>query len=262
MSVAPLRYAAGMHATTLDEVIDRLDTIAHGAALHGTRDGYFAALYAQVTRGVRTRTRQGWFADNPFMEQLDIVFANRYFDAVEVWHAGGTPPRSWRVAFEAHSRPELCVLQHLMLGMNAHINYDLGPAVVATAPAIAPHRADFDKLNTILLGMLPKVQAALDEVSPMLHVVDRLGRHFDEAVAGFSMKVARAEAWEAAEDIERSPDHTHAIDRLDRRVALLARGLADPLPPFGAAFQVVRALEDHSDVARILALIRAVELEA
>ena len=252
-----------MHATTIDEVITRLDTIADAAGAAGTRDGYFAALYAQVTRGVRLRARQGWFADGPFMEQLDVVFANRYFDAYDAWKAGGRPSRSWAVAFSGLARPDLCILQHLLLGMNAHINLDLGPAVVDTTPggAIAARQADFDKLNGILLTMLPRVQAALDAVSPLLLVVDRLGLQCDEAIAGFSMKVARVEAWHAAEDIARSPDRSVAVDRLDRRVAVLARGLADPLPPFGAAFQVVRGFEDHSDVARILRLIRAVGLD-
>lgn len=252
-----------MHATTIDDVISRLDTIADRAAVTGTRDGYFAALYAQVTRGVRLRARQGWFADGPFMEQLDVVFANRYFDAHEAWQDGRKPPRSWGVAFAGAARADLCVLQHLMLGMNAHINFDLGPAVVDATPggAIEAHQADFARVNDILLTMLPRVQAALDAVSPMLLVVDRLGQHCDGAVAGFSMKVARGEAWHAAEDIVRSPDRALAVDRLDRRVALLARGIADPFPPFGAAFQVVRATEDQSDVARILRLIRAVELD-
>jgi hypothetical protein len=74
-----------------------------------------------------------------------------------------------------------------------------------------------------------------------------------------ALPISRAEAWDVAQDFVAAPDPARAIDRLDRRTALLARGIVHPLPPFGAAFEVVRSVEDQSVLARIIELIRGVE---
>lgn len=247
-----------MRAANIDDVVTLLDEITTQARAAGTRDGYFSALYAQVTRAVRDAT----FDDTAWVRALDVAFANRYFDARDRWLAGTSTPRSWQVAFAATARPDLCVLQHLLLGMNAHINYDLGPAAASfTSAAELPGRhADFERVNDVLGALLPKVQAALDRYSPMLDVVDRLGARSDEAIAGFSMGVAREEAWFSAQDEVVAPDRARFEDRLDRRVAVLARTLADPGLPFGPAFQLVRAMEKPSDLPAILDTLRTITL--
>ena len=44
------------------------------------------------------------------------------------------------------------ILQHLLLGINAHINLDLGIAAVETSPGnqLAPLKNDFDMINKLL----------------------------------------------------------------------------------------------------------------
>ena len=68
------------------------------------------------------------------MERLDAIFAARYLEAVQQLWSGSVPSRSWRVAFDAATQPGPIVLQHLLLGMNAHINLDLSIAAARTSP--------------------------------------------------------------------------------------------------------------------------------
>jgi hypothetical protein len=62
----------------------------------------------------------------------------------------------WRIAFDAADRQEPPVLQHLLLGMNAHINYDLGIAAADTYPgaALVPLHRDFNVSTTYLSRLL------------------------------------------------------------------------------------------------------------
>jgi hypothetical protein len=70
------------------------------------------------------------------MERLDVVFANRYLVAFEQSQNNQAPTRSWQLTFETSRRWWPIVLQHLLLGMNAHINLDLGIVAARTSPDI------------------------------------------------------------------------------------------------------------------------------
>lgn len=48
----------------------------------GDRAGYFAVLYRKVTAKVKEGIAAGFFDDPGPMERLDVLFADRYLDAV------------------------------------------------------------------------------------------------------------------------------------------------------------------------------------
>jgi hypothetical protein len=123
---------------TIDGVLTRLNGLLDDAIRDGRRIGYFVALYERVTSNVRHALIAGTvFDDNPRMERLDVVFANRFIEAWDLHVAGSSPTESWGVAFEMLENPGPLVIQHLMLGMNAHINLDLGIAAATVAPTPA-----------------------------------------------------------------------------------------------------------------------------
>ena len=113
-------------ARSIDEVIARLDAIIDRAIVERDRLGFFAVLYRTVTVAVKEGIAARRFQDGPRMERLDIVFANRYLQAFDQHRRGESPTRSWRAAFQAGASRRVVILQHLLLGMNAHINLDLG----------------------------------------------------------------------------------------------------------------------------------------
>ena len=119
---------------SIDQVIERLNKILDDALRQGGRIGYFTALYERVTTNVRRALVAGnVFEGNARMERLDVVFANRYLQAWSQYGHGQSAALSWQLAFDLLNDPDPLVLQHLLLGMNAHINLDLGVAAATIA---------------------------------------------------------------------------------------------------------------------------------
>ena len=67
-----------------------------------------------------------------WVDRWDVAFARLYLDALEAGQRGEPVPAPWAVAFGAAERePRLPAVRHVLLGMNAHINYDLPQALLA-----------------------------------------------------------------------------------------------------------------------------------
>ena len=244
---------------TIDDVIRRLDQIVIASVHEPSRLGYFAALYNRVTLAVRDGIRAGAFDDNARMERLDVVFANRYIDAYERYRAGVPITLSWQAAFASAKRTDLSVLQHLLLGMNAHINLDLGIACVAVAPGRAVHglERDFLRINALLASLMPTVEAQLGTISPTLDLLTGVAQHLDDLdvrLGSFSMGAARRSAWRFALVLSQlgNPIATRvAIKARDAETLALATGLQQP-----GALSLVSGGPDLLDIAahvRILA---------
>lgn len=247
-------------AKSIDEVLLGLDLILAESANRRSRLALFAALYRLVTARVQQGIRDGRFADGPRMERLDTVFAGRYLDAFAGFKLGMPVTKSWRVAFNAAEDSSLIGLQHLLLGMNAHINLDLGiaAATVCPGPAIDGLRGDFDRINDVLAELLSGVQAALGAASPMLATLDKFCGSADESFAGFAMGKARKQAWRVATVLATLPPEHHdmAIALLDQQTATLGRLITRPDPTTRAALALIRLRESDDIAALTAALLR------
>ena len=192
-----------MSATTIDEVIAKLDEIISFSKVHKSRVGYFAALYRKVTVAVKAGVQAGDFEDGPRMEKLDVIFANRYLDAYDAYIGGGNVSSSWRLAFQATSKWRPIVLQHLLAGMNAHINLDLGIAAAQCSPssALPGLEADFNKINSLLSSLVGGVKNELAQIWPPLKWLDWLAGTADDRLIDFSMDLARKQAWKFAQTL-------------------------------------------------------------
>ena len=247
-------------ARNVDEVIEALDEIVSWARTRQSPLGYFAALYVEVTRTVARGTETGFFDDDHRMQDLVTVFANRYLAALGAHRHGARPTGCWGVAFDAADDSTLIVLQHLLLGINAHINLDLGVAAAEVSPgdAITGLRADFDRINQILAMMTSEAQHALAQISPWLGVLDVVGGRTDDEVVRFSIEVARHEAWRFAVELARTPAAEQAgpIAARDRFVAQLGRRVRRPglVTP---ALWLIR-LRESKDVRRNLDVLASI----
>lgn len=195
-----------MTAKTIDEVITMLDQIIRASKKEESTLGYFAALYQNVTLTVKGKLNQNYFDDDVRMEQLDVIFANRYLSAYADYKEGKPITKSWEVVFEASKDNSLIVLQHLLLGMNAHINLDLGIAAaeISNENTIQDLEADFNKINEILSTLVNEVQSDLGEIWPtLLKILKRL-KKVDDFLINFSMKLARDGAWKFANSLVRN----------------------------------------------------------
>jgi hypothetical protein len=221
-----------MRANTLDEVIFILDQIIDDCKAKDSRLGYFASLYRRMTLGVKEGVANGIFDDGPRMEQLDIVFANRYFKAYDQYSRGLQPTTCWQTAFAAAQTDKLTVMQHLLLGVNAHINLDLGIAVaeVSTAATIHSMQKDYMKINEIIAGFFGKVQDNLTKIAFPMYFIKRIEPQRTAAVLNFSMVKARETAWNNALILsEAGSDGIPAvIDLTDKIVCTVANNIQSP----------------------------------
>jgi hypothetical protein len=130
--------------TSIPEVVKRLAEIRDHAAstsLLGENDGIaaFSKLYHIITSRVGDMVGSGEFRSSPFLVRLDIEFAERYFQALRRYAADmHTAPGVWRVLFDNRSDPRVPPVNFAVLGVNAHINFDLAHALIATWRHIEP----------------------------------------------------------------------------------------------------------------------------
>src|SRR5688500_17724548 len=135
-------------AASIAEVVEIMTAI-EGALSRTDGLWWFNHLYLRVTLAVRSAVTTTTFRDPAFLERLDVVFANQYFDAVAAGDANPrAAPSAWRPVFECRHRRGILSIQFALAGMNAHINRDLPAGIVATyvatngAPAQSGARYD------------------------------------------------------------------------------------------------------------------------
>lgn len=229
---------------TISDVIERLDEIIDDAKRRRSPEGYFAALYRTVTVQVKEGVEAGDFDDGPRMEELDVVFANRYLDAHEAYRTGRPVTDSWRLAFDTGRAWWPIVLQHLLLGMNAHINLDLGIAAARVAPGaeLPALKGDFDRINGILASLVDEVQDELASIWPVLKLLDHTAARTDEAAVNFAMARARDHAWSVARQLAPVPeaDQPTVIRGLDLEVTRIGHLVRHPGFWIATVLKIVR----------------------
>ena len=247
-------------ANSIDEVIDALTVIIERAKTERSRLGYFPALYRRVTREVKRGIGAGRFTDGPRMERMDVIFANRYLAAYEGWRAGQEISECWMLAFGAAESTGRAIIQHLLLGMNAHINLDLAAASAEAAPGNAIHslQRDFQQINKILSEQISDVQNAIASVAPLMWLLDIAGGQDDERLVEFSLSKARDAAWLQAlvlADLE-GAEKEAAIGMADSGVSLIGARVLDPPGFLARTVAGFIARSETQDVALIIDALR------
>jgi len=244
--------------TTIDEVILELDNMLAEALAEKNPLGLFAALYQKVTIKVKEGIANDRFEDGSRMENLDVVFANRYIKAYRQYTSGQAPTLSWKAVFDAGNRSDLIILQHLFLGMNVHINLDLGIAAATVSPGVSIEtlKNDFVEINTLLFEILEEVQADIAKVSPFFGLIDLLAKNKDEQFAKFSMKAARQHAWLVAQRVAfvEGEHRAEAINNTDQYVLGLNQLILKPGWLITCANWVIRLVESKDVRKNIRAL--------
>jgi len=251
-----------MPPQTIDEILADLDQIILRARNDQSRLGYFATLYRNVTIKVKEGIIAGAFEDGPRMEKLDVTFANRYLSALENYRTGQNISKCWLMAFQAADRWAPIILQQLLIGMNAHINFDLGIAAQAVAPgsALPSLEHDFNQINNILSAMINKVRSDIEEVSPWIKLLDRYGSQSEDRLVNFSLGKARTSAWLVANMINSTPTQQlgRELEILDEGVAKLGGLIGNPRECLiSLGLRVIR-LRESNDVPHVIDVLSQV----
>lgn len=186
--------------TNIEEVLAELDKIIEWSLQNKNAAGYFAATYRSMTLAVLDGVKKKKFEDGKRMVKLDVAFANRYLQAWENYRKGNKCTNAWFTAFEAAKNKELLIMQHILLGINAHINLDLGVAAASVMPyrKITPLKNDFNKINEVISSINQKVQNSLSEICYPIEFLDEISNGQDNVVLDFAISKARQTSWASA----------------------------------------------------------------
>ena len=219
--------------TSIAHVIQRMKDIERSLPV-GDGVGCFDRMYLGVTQGVDQQVKAGSFSDPEFITHLDVVFAQRYFAAVDAM--SGPPsamPVAWGPLFTARSTTGIEPIQFALAGMNAHINFDLPIAVLATCvdlgtePDAGGHHDDYIKINGLLDAAEQAVRQSFE--SSDVAAVDRHVQNVLNVICDWNITLARDTAWETAKALWEVRGHQTATALLTtglaHAVAVVSRGL-------------------------------------
>jgi len=254
---------AGM--TRIDDVIEAMNEIVQWAKDNNSRLGYFAALYLGVTERIKEGVLRGEFEDNERMEKMDVIFAKRYLEAFYQYQAGKKASECWEAAFRPAEEHGLIVLQHLLLGMNAHITFDLGVAAAEAAPGdlLPSFKNDFDKINDVLASLVDKVDSEMGRITPIFRWVDAFLGNANERFTGFSMTIARTQAWKKAERLafEEGESKQKVLEVFDEESARQAKLVSDPPGRITKLILAIIGLTEKSSIKGIIEILRDDDLK-
>ena len=198
----------------------------------------FLGTYQRTTLAVGKAVDAGLFEDAEWVARWDVAFAELYLVALDAHLAGGAPSRPWRLAFDAPA--SLPALRHVLLGINAHVNYDLPQALLAVItdddfadPALmARRRRDHESIDGVLAS---RVAAEDDELASRSarSLVDRALQPLNRVASKRFLREARMKVWHNTEELQsaRAAGTTTYAARLAELEVLSAARLADLVAP-------------------------------
>jgi hypothetical protein len=224
--------------TGIPEVLARMDALLERMPPDLETQKTFLSTYRRTTVAVGEQVDLGRFEDPEWVDRWDVAFADLYVSALETRVAGGEPSRPWRVAFGAP--PDLPPLRLLLLGINAHINYDLPQSLLAVIsnedfanPAVLARRQrDHERIDAILSGRVAAEDEELSAVS-RLTALDRVLRPLNEAASKRFLREARQKVWHNTRELHaaRLAGPEAYATRLAELEILSAAKIADLLAP-------------------------------
>lgn len=198
----------------------------------------FLSTYLRTTQAVGDAVAAGAFLDPQWVERWDVAFAELYLDAHDAFMAGNTAsvPRPWRLAFTAPD--ELPALRHVLLGINAHVNYDLPQSLLAVIShedfedeqLIGRRRRDHERIDGVLSSRVKAEDQLLGDAKTLL---DRVLAPLNRLGSKRFLREAREKVWHNvhALNAERTQDDRSYAARLGELEVLSAARIADLLAP-------------------------------
>ncbi|KRF26896.1 DUF5995 family protein [Phycicoccus sp. Soil803] len=204
-----------------------------------TAQRVFLDTYRRTTIAVGKAIADAQFEDPEWVEYWDVAFADLYLAALELDLVGSHEvPRPWRLAFDA---PEsLPALRHVLLGINAHINYDLPQALLAVIsdaefgdPVVLDRRQrDHERIDGVLSARVADEDDELGALSAR-SLVDRVLQPLNRLSSKRFLREARQKVWHNTIELQQArvagPEAYAA--RLAELEVLSAARIADLLAP-------------------------------
>lgn len=214
----------------------RMDALLAEWKEDGDRRDVFLRCYRMMTANMHAAIGSHLFSDPVWVAQLLHRFADYYFDALARWDADThSAPPVWQRAHALASSDDDAVVQMLLLGVNAHINYDLVLTVDELLadewhrmlpPAQAARHDDYCRVNAIIASTIDAVQDEILSPSlPLAALLDRMMGRLDEYLISRLITSWRDHTWESAIALRVASDadtRTRIIDEVEQRALRMA----------------------------------------
>jgi hypothetical protein len=203
---------------------------------------FFLGTYLRTTRAVASALDAGAFQDTDWVARWDVDFAELYLDALDAHRADpAAPPEPWRLAFGA--KPGLPPEAHVLLGMNAHINYDLPQSLVRMIPPadfanrdrLAMRRRDHERIDGILAARVAEEDLALELAGGRRTSLDRVLAPANRVASRLFLRESRRKVWANAHALHEARlagpgAYARRLAQLEAAAAARVRDLLRPGP--------------------------------
>lgn len=161
----------------------------------------FLSTYQHATQAVGEAVQTATFEDPGWVTRWNVAFANLYLTALDAELAGDDKAsRPWRLAFAAS--PDLPPLRHVLLGINAHVNYDLPQALLAVIsdddfsdrPLLDRRRRDSERIDKVLASRVAAEDEGLTATGGAT-VLDRILTPLNRLGSKRFLREARQKVW-------------------------------------------------------------------
>jgi len=208
--------SAGIETPHLDAVIQKMDSFITKFSEQQDPRERFLVMYRTFKKQLRKNLQQGRFLDSEWSEAICCRMGEMYFEAYDQYESNSALcPQAWKLCFDASINHETNLLQDALLGMNAHINYDLtictfdimdrfhdlgqgtdNPVDRTLNQLLRKRYFDYLLINQIAWESIPKIQDVLTErFSKILGVLNVLSFRFSRPIVQKIIMDHRDRAW-------------------------------------------------------------------
>lgn len=186
----------------MDSLIEQWNNCADGKCV-------FLSCYAKMTANVLQSNQKGEFTNPRWVDTLLHHFAGYYFTALQAYEENRTTvPVIWLLAHDVANNPQFSALQKLLMGVNAHINYDLS---LTLYDLLATHwhslsneqqkayYTDYVQVNEVIGQTIDVVQdEILEPTMPLMQILDTIMGPADEWLISQLITHWREKVWHNA----------------------------------------------------------------
>ncbi len=239
----------------IDEIIAALDKVISEAEKNNDTSGYFATVYRKATLRIKEEIVSGQFENSSRIEKISVFIARNYFEAHSNFINKKPVTISWRKAFRLSKNSHPIVLQHLLMGINAQMNLDLGVAIaeVAKGKSLDELEADFNHIYGIFATVLREVQDNISSDWLTLKLLLKITGAIDKYLFDHIIADGRDETWRFANHYATisKVNKSRAFSFRDQEVAAKTEVILNPRLMDRFIFRLIHITETGSVARKI-----------
>lgn len=224
------------------EALKALETVAARLREKGDARAVFPDVYAVITRRVKEAVegRGPVFLEPQWISRLAGLFCEYYLAALEASLDGrATAADAWDVAFHRCSVDGTAASVSALLGISAHINFDLAQGLydnivqhgaVKDARLLSRYRHDHDLVNEILAAAMPEIfDILVKRYGCPLAAVATVSKGVQDTISRavlFTLRQWRDRVWDDLVELlsaSGAAGRASVLARMNRKAGLVAR---------------------------------------